>query len=352
MERSHPREFACPFPDCASNCGEDRRPHVVRHSRLRTRKGRRSRMLCRRCERTFLPTRGSPYHRMQRSRRAFDSAIQLVAEGVSLAAIARSHGVATSTISRWIGRAARHARVHEEAFVRVDRPVELQLDELRSYGAKRETRVWVYSAIEVWSRLWLGTRVGTRTLRNTLLFARTLRSRCSSIAAPVLVTSDEFKYYLPCLRRAFGPACVYVQVKNRYARGRIVQSRAQLKLGDACTLERARERSEDSKKPNTAYIERLNLHTRRTCAYLHRRTPSPMRKPQRLADSLDINRLHYNFVRRHSSLRFGRECRTPAMQAGITKRPLTLREIFCWIPPPTVRPPAENWSPTPVMDDR
>jgi len=47
-----------------------------------------------------------------------------------------------------------------------------------------------------------------------------------------------------------------------------------------------------------------------------------------------------------------RERRTPVLQAGITKRPLTFREILCSIPPPIARPSAENWSPTPVMDDR
>jgi hypothetical protein len=77
-----------------------------------------------------------------------------------------------------------------------------------------------------------------------------------------------------------------------------------------------------------------------------------MRKPQRLADALDLNRLHYNFVRRHSTLRFGRESRTPAMQAGIASRPLTLREIFSWIPPLRPCPPAVNWSPTPIREVR
>jgi hypothetical protein len=36
----------------------------------------------------------------------------------------------------------------------------------------------------------------------------------------------------------------------------------------------------------------------------------------------------YNFVRPHRALKFGREVRTPARQAGLTKRALTLREIF------------------------
>jgi transposase-like protein len=35
-----------------------------------------------------------------------------------------------------------------------------------------------------------------------------------------------------------------------------------------------------------------------------------------------------NFVRPHRALKFGREVRTPARQAGLTKRALTFREIF------------------------
>ena len=36
----------------------------------------------------------------------------------------------------------------------------------------------------------------------------------------------------------------------------------------------------------------------------------------------------YNFARPHRALKFGREIRTRAMQAGLTRRRLTLREIF------------------------
>jgi hypothetical protein len=37
---------------------------------------------------------------------------------------------------------------------------------------------------------------------------------------------------------------------------------------------------------------------------------------------------HYNFVRPYRALKFGGEMRTPAMQAGLATRRLTLREIF------------------------
>jgi transposase-like protein len=351
MTKTRLRSRRCPFPDCGSVEGSTR-PRVVRHSSFATRHGRRSRLLCKRCGRSFIATHGTPYRRLRHSRSDFDAVIRLLAEGVSQAAIARARGLSPSTVSRWIARAAGHAREFEEVHLHVDDPTEIQLDEVKSYGAAREVRTWIFNGIEVWSRLWLGSRIGIRSFRNTLVFARRLKSRCRSLGQPLLVTSDEFKYYRQSLRKTFGPTCAYVQVKNRYARGRITRSRATLTLGDRWKYEQARERSEDSKRPNTAYVERLNLHLRRSCAYLNRRTPSPMRKPQRLADAIDVNRLIYNFVRRHSSLRFGRELRTPAMQAGLFKRPLTLREIFLWTPPPSRHPVGENWSATRVPLER
>ena len=37
---------------------------------------------------------------------------------------------------------------------------------------------------------------------------------------------------------------------------------------------------------------------------------------------------HYNFIRTHMALKFGTMYKTPAMQAGLTDRPLTFRMIF------------------------
>ena len=48
----------------------------------------------------------------------------------------------------------------------------------------------------------------------------------------------------------------------------------------------------------------------------------------RLDEHLELLRCYYNFVRPHGALKFGREIRTPAMQAGLTIRRLTFRDIF------------------------
>jgi hypothetical protein len=86
--------------------------------------------------------------------------------------------------------------------------------------------------------------------------------------------------------------------------------------------------SEDSVKLNTSFVERLNLTIRQVSSYLGRRTICQARGKQCLNDHLELLRCHHNFVRPHRGLKFGPEARTPARQAGLTKRALTLTEIF------------------------
>ncbi len=45
-------------------------------------------------------------------------------------------------------------------------------------------------------------------------------------------------------------------------------------------------------------------------------------------DQLELFRCYYNYIRPHSSLRFGCEVRTPAMQAGLAKGKMRFRDIF------------------------
>ena len=111
---------------------------------------------------------------------------------------------------------------------------------------------------------------------------------------------------------------------------RIVSSRSN---AERCTEPRgdskdALNNSEDSSTLNTSFIERLNLTIRQSSAYLSRRTLSHARSTERLDEHLELLRCYYNFVRPHGALKFGREIRTPAMQAGLTTRRLTFRDIF------------------------
>ena len=143
-----------------------------------------------------------------------------------------------------------------------------------------------------------------------------------------LTATDGFKFYEKAVGQVFGPACVYGQVLKTPRNDRIVKVERRAVIGVGWRLEERLHDPEDSSKLNTSFIERLNLTIRQGSAYLFRRTICHAPWKERLEDHLELLRCHYNFVRPHRALKFGREVRTPAVQAGLTKRRLTLREIF------------------------
>ncbi len=323
----------CPNPTC-STPAQDAKSAVTKHSFLMTKSGQRRRYACASCGKTFAATTGTAYERMRKSKSDFDRATQMQSEGMTKAAIARVLRVSPSTITRWLAKAGDHAAEFHKKNARLPEAIEVQLDELSCKGTGEAKNAWAYSGVEVWSRFWATLKVGRRTLGNTYIFARQLRAVLIGESKDFLVTSDCFKYYEPVMRSVFGKTpLVYVQVKNHYYRKGIRKSEKTLVLGTPDRLEDAMARSEDSRKPNTAYIERLNLHKRMCCSMLRRRTPAPGRSCARFKEALDLVRVFYNFVTPHGSLKFGKVKRTPAMQAGIFDRPLTFREIFSWVPP-------------------
>ena len=204
---------------------------------------------------------------------------------------------------------------------------ELQADEIRSFTGGKRRPTWVFAAIEVGSRLWTSTVVGRRSYRNTLALVRDVASRMTFTTCPVIVT-DGFEFYGTVIRRVFGPAALYAQVIKTRRHDRVVRVDRRVVIGAAWRFDHALTHSEDSSTVNTSFIERLNLTIRQGSAYLSRRTLSHARGQDTLEAHLELLRCYYNFVRPHGALKFGRETRTPAMQAGLATRRLTLRDIF------------------------
>jgi transposase-like protein/IS1 family transposase len=299
---------------------------VIRHGFYRTRWGKRRRYQCRTCGKTFCSTIGTPYHRLHHRRATFDEVATLSVEGLNKSAIARVQRITWNTVHRWLERAAAWCRRFNNRKIKGLSSPELQADEIRTIVGSKEQQVWVFVVIEVWSRLWPSTVVGKRSYRNTLDLFRDRSNRITLQAIP-LITTDGFKFYERVIGRVFGPACVYGQVIKTRRNDRVVKVERRAVIG-AGRLPQALRASEDSLKLNTSFVERLNLTIRQGSSYLGRRTICQARWKERLEDHIELFRCYYNFIRPHSALKFGREIRTPAMQAGLTERQLTLREIF------------------------
>ena len=321
MSRNSTHAIACPNERCSEH------GNIVLRGFSKLKRGKRRRYRCKECGKTFGATTGTPYKRLQHPVRAFDRVAALSVEGVNKSAIARIERLSWNTVARWLERAAAAAGRFNRTTTRGLVIRELQLDELSTFLSAKKRKTWVFAGIEVWSRLWLATLVGPRTYRNTKRFVREMTDGARREGFP-LITTDGFKFYAPAIRLVFGPACVLGQVIKKVKKNRVVRVATKLIIGSQWRLEEALLASEDSTKLNTAFIERLNLTIRQGSAYLNRRSPCHARKKRTLEEGLELLRCHYNFCRKHSSLRFGREVRTPAMQAGLATRKLSFRDIF------------------------
>ena len=316
----------CPNIKCQLY-GQSGRDNIILHSFFRLKRGKRRRYRCKTCGHTFCSTTGTVYHRIHKSRNIFDEVCSLSVNGVSKSTIARVKRLSWNTVSRWLECAAQAAKQFSKLRLRGFALQELQLDEIRTFLDRKKRPIWIITVIEVWSRLWPSCVLGRRSYRNIRRLLRDLLGK-SELAVPILITTDGFAPYEWVIRRMFGPTCIYGQVIKARRKNRVVAIDRKLLIGSPKQLEEALYKSEDSDSLNTSFVERHNLTIRQGSSYLHRRSAAHARWPHRLQEHLELLRCHYNFIRPHMALQFGTIRRTPAMQAGLTSKPLTFRQIF------------------------
>jgi IS1 family transposase len=145
---------------------------------------------------------------------------------------------------------------------------------------------------------------------------------------PILVTTDGFQFYEKAVRRVLDVLCVHGQVIKTRRNNRVIRVDRQLKIGTKARLAELLLESEDSETLNTSFVERLNLTIRQGSAYLQRRSPCHARYDRTLKEHMDLLMCYFNFLRPHRGLKFGKEIRTPAMEAGLTKCRLSFRVVF------------------------
>ena len=241
--------------------------------------------------------------------------------------MARIKRMAWGTVARWLESAATFAARFNDRKLKGFLVRELQADEIRTFVGAKEQVIWVLTTLEVWSRLWVSAVVGRRNFRNIKrVILNTLQRGC--VEHRFLFTTDGFELYEWAAKRLLKGVCIYGQVIKKRRENRVVRVDRRLLLGTQAELEEALFYSEDSTTLNTSFIERHNLTIRQGCAYLGRRTPCHSRRTEFLESQVALLMAYYNFVRPHSALRFGKTVRTPAMQAGLVRRRLSLRDAF------------------------
>jgi transposase-like protein len=150
---------------------------VIRHGFYKTKSGMRRRFRCQSCGKTFCSTKGTPYYRLHHRRAVFDEVVSLSVEGVNKSAISRVKEIAWNTVHRWLERAAVSCRRFNHRKNSGLEISELQADELRTFVDGKDRPTWIFTAIDVGSRLWPSTILGRRSFRNTLALFRDISHR-------------------------------------------------------------------------------------------------------------------------------------------------------------------------------
>jgi len=173
-----PIKNRCCLNKKCSNLDKFDEGNIIRHSMYKTKQGRRRRFLCKTCKTTSSSTKGTPYYRLHKSRAEFDEVAQMTVEGTGISSSSRIKQLSWNTIARWQFLASRFAgRFNYNKLTHVEL-VEPQLDEIQSFMGKKKNQIWIFSAIEVWSRLWISHLVGRRNYRNVKSLLSDVVKRC------------------------------------------------------------------------------------------------------------------------------------------------------------------------------
>jgi transposase-like protein len=351
-----PQAQFCHNPDCPAR-GQCGRGNIRVHSR----KERRFR--CTTCGRTFAATHDTPFYRLKKSTELVIIVLTLLGHGCPLQAIVAAFDLDERTVAAWRDRAGRHGRRLHEHHV-LSGLVELghvQADELYVKAVAR--RFWMAMAMAAPSRLWLGGVISAhRDLSLITAVVRMVRRAAKGMA--FLVCVDGLASYVTAFARVFRdpvrtgqpgrprlvaiPGLLLGQVIKHHSGRRLVAVTRRAALGTAAAITAVLAATGTGTGINTAYIERLNATFRAALSPLARRGRAIVHGDGALTGWMYLVGCAYNFCWNHDSLRIATppwerlkwRDRTPAMAAGLTDHPWTMRELLCGpIPlPPWVAP--------------
>ncbi len=243
-------------------------------------------------------------------------------EGVSIRSMERMTGVHRDTIMRLgvrVGQAC--GKLLEEAMH--DLPCQrIEADEIWCYVGKKERQVkeqddasqvgdfYTFVALDPDTKLVPVHRVGKRDLPTAQAFMDDLGYRLKN---RIQLSTDGLSAYAGAVERVFGSAVNYAQVvkayeaepfsSGRYSPPKVVSQEKTVIVGHP-----------DLDLASTSLIERQNLTMRMQMRRFTRLTNAFSKKLENLEAAVALHFAHYNFVRRHGSIRM-----TPAMAAGVTE---------------------------------
>ena len=259
--------------------------------------------------------------------------LSALVEGNSIRGTCRMFGVDKKTVLRLLAQVGDACDAYLDETMRNLKCQRLQLDEVWSFchtkerNLKAEVRgtagigdMWTWTAIDPDTKLIVTWHLGKRLREDGQRFIADLESRITS--ENVQITTDGFGAYETAIPDLFPRADHGSEVK---VYGRIPYEGADTKYSPMVVTAVVRTPVWGAPDPDhitTAHVERNNLTMRMGMRHFTRLTNAFSKKALNLQRSLALYFMHYNFCRRHSTIKT-----TPAIAAGVTDRLWTLHDL-------------------------
>lgn len=254
--------------------------------------------------------------------------IQLLVEGNSLRSASRIEDVSINTVTKLlvdVGKAC--LKFHSQTVVQV--PCKrVECDEIWSFVYSKEKNtalnkagagnVWTWIAIDPDTKLVISWFAGQRDMRSAKFFMNDVWCR---IRTRTQLTTDGLSLYPEAIADTFGGKIDFAQLVKIFS-GRADNGEEERVGKYEGAEKRVFSGNPDLAKVSTTSVERQNLTMRMSIRRFGRRTNAFSKKIENHCFAIALHYYFYNFVRIHKSLRV-----TPAMEAGLTKKPMTIEDI-------------------------
>jgi len=269
--------------------------------------------------------------------------VSALTEGCSIRSTARMVGVSRNTVTKLLLDLADACAAYQDGALRNLPCRRVQADEIWSFVYAKQRNVpadragefgygdvWTWTAIDADTKLAVSWLVGSRDGGVATEFMQDVAGR---LANRVQLTTDGLSAYLEALEGAFGSEIDYAMLQKlygaspdgerRYSPAKCIGVKVGVVQGDP-----------DPCQISTSYIERQNLTMRMNMRRFTRLTNAFSKKVENHAAAVELHFMVYNFVRPHGTLRTKQDNRvTPAMAAGIARRPWTIEEVVGLLKP-------------------
>ena len=259
-------------------------------------------------------------------------------EGNSIRSTVRMTGVAKGTVLKLVVDAGEaFAKYQHETLRDLSGCRHIECDEVWAFCEMKQKNVppemqgtlgigdvWTWTAMCSDTKLLITWLVGARDGQHACAFVDDLAGR---LAHRVQLTTDGLKLYLQAVEEGFGGDIDYAQIVKVFDNVKGNESTTRYSPGEQVGVKT--ESISGNPRRNfvgTSYVERQNLTVRMNMRRFTRLTNGFSKKMENHAHAFAIFAMHYNFARRHQSIKV-----TPAMAAGVTNRLWSIEDMVALI---------------------